>query len=265
MPVSAIQSAVLRLIAANRSPESYLAGAPVLHLADDTPRFSQDLDFFHDIEDSVASSAEQDAGTLCGAGYGFSWLLRTPTFHRAVVTVAGRQLKIEWAQDSAFRFFPVQKDERCGYRLHQTDAAINKVLALAGRTEVRDFVDVLHLHANCLSLGALAWAACGKDPGFTPEFLLDHMGRHAAYTQSDLDRLSLCEPLDLRKLKQAWFAALEQARLLTAALPPEDVGCLYLDEDRTPVTPDPGSARFTDLVRHTGTIHGTWPTLVPYA
>ena len=112
MPISDIQAMVLKQIAANRSPENYLAGATVIHRTDNTPRFSQDLDFFHDVEGSVAQSAEQDAATLHGAGYDLTWLLRTPTFHRAVVTVAGRQLKIEWAQDSAFRFFPVQEDPR---------------------------------------------------------------------------------------------------------------------------------------------------------
>lgn len=87
--------------------------------------------------------------------------------------IADQQLKMEWAYDSAFRFFPVQTDDLCGYRLHDADAATNKVLALAGRSEIRDFVDVLHLHDTYLSLGALVWAASGKDPGFTPEFLLD--------------------------------------------------------------------------------------------
>jgi len=156
MPISEIQAAVLRQIAANRSPESYLAGATVIHRDADTPRYSQDLDFFHDLADSIAQSADRDAATLREAGYDVRWLMRAPTFHRAVVTVGRQQLKIEWAQDSAFRFFPVQKDERFGYRLHDADAAVNKVLALAGRDEIRDFVDVLHLHRNYLSLGAMA-------------------------------------------------------------------------------------------------------------
>ena len=137
------------------------------------------------------------------AGYELSWLLRTPSFHRALVTAAGRQLKIEWAHDSAYRFFPVQRDDLCGYRLHDADAATNKVLALAGRSEIRDFVDILHLHATYLSLGALAWAAGGKDPEYTPQFLLDYACRHVAYTQEDLDRLSLREPLDLGEMKPA--------------------------------------------------------------
>ena len=264
MPLSTIQADVLRLIAANRSPDSYVAGATVLHRAEDTPRYSADLDLFHDLEDSVARCAETDAATLTDAACELSWLLRTPTFHRAVVRVDERALKIEWAQDSAFRFYPVQQDDRFGYRLHDADAAVNKVLALAGRSEIRDFVDVLHLDDSYLPVGALAWAACGKDPGFTPDFLLNHAARHAAYTQHDLDRLSLREPLDLGVLKRRWLAALERARALVAGLPPDEVGCLYVDRDRRTVAPDPAADGFRSLVRHRGCVRGAWPTVSLY-
>jgi hypothetical protein len=264
MPISEIQDKVLRCIAANRSPESYLAGATVLHRGKHSPRYSQDLDFFHDIEDSVALCARKDAETLQDAGYDVAWLLRTPTFHRAVVSAGNQQIKIEWAQDTAFRFFPVQQDDQCGYRLHDADAAINKVLALAGRDEVRDFVDVIHMHRSYLSLGALAWAACGKDPGFTPEFLLDHAGRHTVYHQKDLDRLSLTEPVEIGRLKTEWLAAAEAARGLVVGLPPEDVGCLYLDAVGNPVTPEPSSRAFATLIRHWGAVHGVWPAVSPY-
>lgn len=263
MPLSGIQADTLRLIAANRSPDSYVAGATVLHRAEDTPRYSADLDLFHDIEESVARSAETDAATLGAAGYELSWLLRAPTVHRAVARAGTRSLTIEWAQDSAFRFYPVQEDDRFGFRLHDTDAAINKVLALAGRSEIRDFVDVLHLDETHLPLGALAWAACGKDPGFTPDFLLEHAARHVAYTQSDVDRLSLREPLDLRDLKRRWLGTLERARALVAVLPPDEIGCLYVDTDRRPVAPDPTSDRFPSLVRHRGCVRGAWPAVSP--
>ena len=261
MPLTSIQIQVLKAIAANRSPESYLAGATVLHRGSDTPRFSQDLDLFHDLEESVALCAETDAVTLRAAGYEFRWLLRTPSFYRAVLSDEGQQLKIEWAQDSAFRFFPVQEDNRCGYRLHHADAALNKLLALAGRQEIRDFVDILHLHDSCLHLGAMAWAACGKDPGYSPGFLLDQAGRHVAYTQADVDRLSLRDPLDVKSLKKRWIKALEEAQRLADALPPDEVGCLYLDAEQAPVTPDPASGGFTALTRHHGSIRGAWPTV----
>ena len=264
MPLTRMHAELLALLAANRNPESYVAGATVLHIAEDTPRFSDDLDLFHDLEDSVAQSAETDAATLRAAGYEVSWLLQTPSFYRALVSAAGQQLKIEWAHDSAYRFFPVQRDDLCGYRLHDADAATNKVLALAGRSEIRDFVDVLHLHATYLSLGALAWAACAKDPGYTPQFLLDYACRHVAYTQEDLDHLSLREPLDLGEMKRRWLAAMEEARTTVAALPPEEVGSLYLGPDGQPQTPDATSSRFRQLTRHTGRVRGAWPTVSRY-
>jgi hypothetical protein len=249
------------MLAARRSPESYLAGATVLHRADDSPRFSEDLDFFHDLADSVAQSAETDAATMKAAGIGLEWLLRTPTFYRAVVSIDREQLRLEWAQDSAFRFFPVQADEVCGYRLHDADAAVNKILALAGREEVRDFVDILHIHRTGLSVGALAWAACGKDPGYSPAFLLENAARHVRYSQDHLNRLNLREPLELDELKRQWLAAAEQAQTLFAVLPETDLGCLYLADDGSPVTPDPTSARFRELRRHFGSVRGAWPSI----
>lgn len=261
MPISKLQNEVLKALAANRNPESYVAGATVLHRGDNSPRFSRDIDFFHDLEESVAQSAEIDARTLAEAGYELEWLLRNPTFYRAVVSGKEERIRLEWAQDSAFRFFPVQEDQVCGYRLHEVDAAVNKMLVLAGRQEIRDFVDVLHLHDNLLSIGAMAWAACGKDPGYTPDFLLEHASRHVAYTQADLDRLSLREPLDLRQLKQKWITAFEHGRKLISSLPAEELGCLYLDSSQIPVTPDPESEKFFALTRHRGCISGAWPTV----
>lgn len=255
---------MLRLLAARRSPESYLAGATVIHRSDESPRFSQDLDFFHDLADSVAQSAESDASVLRHAGLALEWLLRAPTFHRAVVSSGQEMLKLEWAQDSAFRFFPVQQDAFCGYRLHDADAAVNKILALAGREETRDFVDILHIQSTYLSIGALAWAACGKDPGYSPAFLLDHAGRHVGCTQEQLNRLSLRKTLDVKVLKQCWLTAVEQAHRLITSLPDSDLGCLYLAADGTPVTPDPIDPGFPGMPRHFGSIRGAWPSVSSY-
>lgn len=264
MPVSPAQAQVLRVIAANRSPDSYLAGATIVHRKPDSPRTSLDLDFFHDVEDSVAVAAETDAKTLADAGYETQWLLRTPTFYRAIVrTNDGAALKIEWAQDSAFRFFPVQKDTLFGYRLHDADAAANKVLALAGRNEIRDLVDVLYLHEHYLSLGALVWAACGKDPGYTPEFLLNQAARHTAHTQNELDRLLLRHPMDLATMKHMWLAAFHHARELVRSLPTDELGCFYLSTRGEPVEPLARDNDLGGLTRHYGTVRGAWPTVVP--
>lgn len=135
------------------------------------------------------------------------------------------------------------------------------MLAMAGRVEVRDFVDVLHLDAEYLSLGALAWAGCGKDPGFTPDFLLDHAAAHTAYRPADLARLHLRVPLELPTMKRQWLQALDRARALVNRLPDQDIGCLYVDEAGSPTNPDPSSDRFQTLERHLGSVGGAWPTV----
>jgi hypothetical protein len=68
---------------------------------------------------------------------------------------------------------PAQKSPEIGFVLHPVDLAINKVLALAGRDEARDFLDVIHTHETLLPLGALCWADCGKDPGLNPSSPLE--------------------------------------------------------------------------------------------
>ena len=87
---------------------------------------------------------------------------------RAIVTRGQQATRIDWAHDSAWRFVPPVRDAAGGYVLHRVDLAINKVVALAGRDEPRDFVDFLHVNEAVLPLGAVVWAAAGKDPGFTP-------------------------------------------------------------------------------------------------
>ena len=62
MPLSELQRDILRLPAAHRNPESYVAGSVPLNR--DGPRFSDDIDIFHDREESVALAAAQYAAVL---------------------------------------------------------------------------------------------------------------------------------------------------------------------------------------------------------
>src|SRR6266446_3229966 len=205
MPLTAFQREVARVLAANRNPESHIAGGAVINRGENGIRISDDLDIFHDLAASVAASAEADAQALCDAGYAVAWTLRGEAIFRAQVTRGEDRVRLDWTMDSAFRFFPALPDEEFGYCLHQADLATNKVLALAGRSEIRDFLDMLLIDRTYLSLGAVIWAACGKDPGFTPALLLDHTNRHSRYQESDLKGENLARPVDLRELKQQWL------------------------------------------------------------
>lgn len=261
MPIADFEKTILRLLAANRNPESFLAGATVLLRDENSHRWSQDIDLFHDTAESLKVAADADAAVLEQNGYQVTWDNVQPTFRRALVVRGDLLTKLEWVFDSAFRFFPVEPDAEVGYVLNFWDAATNKLLAMAGRGELRDYLDVLHLHRQHLRLGALAWAACGKDIGYTPQFLLEEAQRLAHYPAALLANLKLREPVDLVECKKQWLAASREAERLLNLLPAHEVGCLYLDATGKPVTPDPTSPEFSALRRHFGSVRGAWPII----
>lgn len=262
MPLTAFQREVFATLRRCRSPDSFVFEATVLNAAEQTARYSRDIDLCHDVETAVAESAAADEAALTADGYTVSWQLRQPLFHRATITREDGSVKLEWVFDSAFRFYPVEPDAELGWRLHFADAATNKLLALSGRSEPRDFVDAIHLHETYLTLGTLAWAAAGKDEGLNPRLILDLAERFARYRQADIDSLHLAHPLSLPELKAKWTQAIVEGRQLVERLPAEEVGCLYLHpKSRQPVTPGPDSTEMSALIRHYGTVGGSWPVL----
>jgi len=262
MPLGGFEREVLRLLAANRNPDSFVAGATVLHQAPASPRRSEDIDLFHDTQVSLGQAFDADTSTLRQAGYEVEVVSQGhEDFRRAMVRRGSSATKIEWVYDSAFRFYPVEKDDELGWRLNFWDAATNKTLALVGRQKIRDYLDCLHLHESHLHFGALSWAAAGKDPGLSPEYIVDWAARGNRFTQDDLKDVRWNGPLDLRDCKRRWLAALEESRLLIATLPPAEMGCLYLDDKGKPVCPDPASSDFPKLTRHFGSVKGAWPRI----
>lgn len=262
MPHTAIQEKIFRLLRENRNPESHVAGASALHGDPASPRFSGDIDLFHDEVRLVAENAQRDFEIMRAAGLAVERATRSETFHRARVTIGEERLKLERVFDSAFRFFPVVADPMLGYRLHPADLAVNKMLAAAGRTVIRDFLDVLHLHETYLTIGALAWAATGKDPGLSPLFILNELVRTSKYRPKDLEDVKLAKPVSVMELKQTLLRAVREGEDLIARLPASDVGCLYLDAAGNVVTPNPEAAEFAGLTRHFGSLRGSWPRVV---
>ena len=53
MPLADFERTVLRLLAINRNPESYVAGATVFLQREDSHRQSHDVDVFHDTVQSL--------------------------------------------------------------------------------------------------------------------------------------------------------------------------------------------------------------------
>jgi hypothetical protein len=261
VPLTAFQQSVLRLLARNRTPDSYPAGGAALHFAPNSQRFSNDLDFFHDSEERVASAFAADAELLREAGFTVEVELSQPGHIRSLVSRGEESTRIDWAHDTAWRFMPPVRDDQGGYLLHEIDLAINKLLALAGRDEPRDYVDILYVHDRILPLGPLCWAAAGKDPGFTPHSLVELLKRRGRPRQEELDRLHLVEPLDVVSAKERWLRALEEAESFVDSRPARELGCLYYSLGQTafvvPEADTPLAAQ--GIVVHFGSPGGVLP------
>jgi hypothetical protein len=155
VPITKLQSHVLRVLAAGRSPDSYIAGA-----------------------------SDADASALTDAGLKLSWSKIQSGRRQAEVESCGETMQLEWVADSAFRFFPAQPDELFGYVLHAVDLATNKASAAADRREPRDIVDLVTIHESVLPLGAVVCAAVGRFPGQSPEEMLSDIRRHSRFIYS---------------------------------------------------------------------------------
>ena len=255
VPLSNIQADVLQILATRRNPESYVAGATPLNR--DALRFSQDIDLFHDREERVALTAEEDRLALRAAGYQVTWLRRLPAVYTAEVRKGEVSARLEWVVDSDFRFFPTIEDDVFGFVLHPVDLAINKVMAAAGRREVRDLVDLTTIHETIFPLGALVWAAVEKSPGFTPEGLIAEIRRNIHHPNAEWASLSASDTLDPRDITNRVRAALDQAEAFVRRMPTDKLGVLFL-EGGIVVQPDPD--RLADYTMHAGARRGHWPS-----
>jgi len=260
MPLTPFQSELAGLLAKQRSPDSYLAGGAALHIEANGKRYSNDLDFFHDSVERTAEAFAQDRQLLEDNAFVVTTDIVQPGYIRTIVSRGDDSTRVEWACDSAWRFLPTIKDDRVGYLLHPIDLAINKLLALVGRDEPRDFLDVLHIHDEVLPLGALCWAASGKDPGFTPLLLLDLLRRRGQYRPEDFAPLRLVEPVDLPQIKRHWLTLLDEIEQFVRSRPPQELGCLYfspkLDKFIQPSTDE------KDILLHFGRPGGILPSIV---
>jgi len=146
LALTEFQRTVCRLLAEQRvaSGESYVAGASALNELIGASRISRDIDLFHDTDEALAISWESDQRVLRGQGFEIRVVRERSSYVEAEVSRDGETLLMEWARDSAYRFFPLLQHPDLGLTLHLFDLSTNKVLALVGRLEVRDWIDVIH-------------------------------------------------------------------------------------------------------------------------
>jgi hypothetical protein len=269
MAITPFQRVVCRLLAESRveSGESYVAGGVALNELLAAPRRSRDIDLFHDTDAALHASWDADRALLARNGFDVTVLVERTGLVEARVSKGADVVRVEWARDSAFRFFPLMRHADLGLVLHPFDLATNKVLALVGRLEPRDWIDVIECDSRLQPLGYLAWAACGKDPGFSPQAILDEAARGGRYSAVEIDALDFgSDPPDPAALSRRWHAILSTARDVVRALPAEEVGRCVVTTAGELFRGDPVALRDalerSDVRFHAGCIRGALPRLV---
>ncbi len=268
MAVTGFQRVICRLIASNRleQGEAYVAGGVALNLLTGGNRVSRDIDLFHDTIEALDATWQADRRLLENHGYELRSIHERRGYVEALVGKGGDTVLMQWTHDSAFRFFPLVQHEELGLTLHPFDLATNKVLALAGRLEIRDWIDLITCHERIQPLGYLAWAACGKDPGFSPLTILEEAGRSGRYTAAELRGLSFDgAPPVLEDLLGRWHLMLAEAREGVTTLPAGRVGTCVLNHRgglyRGNLVQLREDIAADSIVFHPGSIRGAYPQI----
>ncbi len=213
-----IQRAFMARFAALPDQEHfYLAGGTALAEYYLGHRLSFDLDFFTSegpliLPQSYLIEALGRAGDL-----DVTVVRRFNTYVEFIVTDGIESLKVDLAQDSAFRLEPPgQTDD--GIRVSsRADLRVDKLLAYFGRAEPRDAVD-LHFILREVALDELLVQAAEKDPGFDLYWFAVALNRAGDFPDQ-LERwpVRMVQPFDPRALKaQFRDLALELMSRLTS-------------------------------------------------
>ena len=80
MPLGIFERQVLHLLASNRNPESFVAGATVLHRKQTSPRRSLDIALFHDTAESIVDAVTRDTATLTNTVIQSKFAIRSRPF-----------------------------------------------------------------------------------------------------------------------------------------------------------------------------------------
>ena len=185
----------------------YLTGGTALSIFYLGHRLSDDFDLFTADQPLIPIVARKFKSKLEALGVAVQEIRSFSSFWEAIATEGFESFKIQLAYDSPFTLEPaIEKDD---LRIQSfEDIAAGKLLALFGRAEERDFIDVYSIVKNgTISLERLIELAKRKDPGLD-EYYLAIAFEQSEKLPDDPSQLkvNLITPIDPKELK-AFFAA----------------------------------------------------------
>ena len=166
--LSPLQQQVAGVIADLPEAQDFaLAGGAALIVRGDVARRTRDLDFFATAPEQVDRVLPLVERALRAAGLEVERRQVAAGFARLVVTGRGEQTEVDLAADA--RLLPPEPTQ-LGMVLSRQELAVDKLLAVFGRAEPRDFLDLVHLEPR-YGLAELCRLAVEKDHGFRADVL----------------------------------------------------------------------------------------------
>ena len=215
MPLDDFQKQVAKTIAPNRTMNSPVSGGTMIQRFG--IRLSGDSDIFVKDED-VNTLFEADRQLLVEAGFYVEKTRIFEGFVEALVTSQDEykpgRTYLQWVAEGLNSFFPAIEDEEVGFRLHFADLAVNKLMACAGRKQLRDFIDMWMIDAYSMPLWRLALAAPGKEVEWSPRSIIERVAANMIFSpeqfESDVDLLIPIEP---KTIMQSLRNSIDEARI----------------------------------------------------
>lgn len=150
-----------------------LAGGAALILHGVVLRPTRDLDFFGLTADAVDRLLPAVEAALDAAGFSVRRVQVGAGFARLAIESLDDRTELDLAADA--RLFPIERRGPAPL-LNREEIAVDKVLAIFGRAEARDFSDLLALEAH-FGLEHLIELSAEKDRGFTAELFVQALPR----------------------------------------------------------------------------------------
>lgn len=243
MPLTSLQRMVADVLRPFRTENNYVAGGAVLNR--EWPRLSDDMDIFHDLRNQLPDSVEPELQALRDAGFTVEITTQDECMVEVILRQYGFETKVQWSDEpeTCRRFFPALDDDELGFRLHQADIAVNKVLCASRRQEApRDAIDLVNIVNRYSPLGPLVWAVTGKEPDLTPPRVIREI-RGIAFGYSNEEIVSVRtedeNPITREELRDVLESAFEEAHdYCNEVAPIEYDGCLFIDANEMPIEAD---------------------------
>jgi Nucleotidyl transferase AbiEii toxin, Type IV TA system len=177
-----LQREVAEIIAGLNAAAGFgLAGGAALIVRGDVDRRTQDLDFFGLQNSDVQRLLPEAEKALEAAGLHVRRVREGTGFVRLAVERGAEVTEVDLAADA--RLFPLEIQGGLPV-LNSTELAVDKVLAIFGRAEARDFVDLAAV-VDQHGLDVLFRLAAEKDPGFSIDVFSEMLQRFDRLRQDE--------------------------------------------------------------------------------